>query len=260
MIPGAGGAARRQRLRPERLERSAIAPEAAVVTAGTGPDRERSYRDRRLRRWRRRFDGAGGQQLYDARRLDRAIRESLWTPVEDIAFPVLHNIQQAPPIVSEEGPAPGPVPQPQPQSQPKNPPPRETVNLDTGTLVAATSLRNPLVVAALNAYLATKNLVVTQTAIREFLTGNIRAAGPSERVLAAALLTRVTVIPDNPSPRAVALQETKSISAEDKIIFGTGDQMRIRTVTSDLKFLRAARAQGVDFSVATHPSNPYSGQ
>jgi hypothetical protein len=179
---------------------------------------------------------------------------------ESETFPVMrYVVQHDPPAVTEVGPAPRPLPQPIPRN-PDDPPQRERVNLDTTTLVAATSLRNPLILVALNTYLATKDLVVAQTALREFLTGNIRAAGPQERVLVAALLARVTVVPDNPSPRAVALRETQKISAEDKIIFGTGDQMGIRTVTSDVKFLVGALAQGVDFSAAIHPPNPFSGQ
>lgn len=99
--------------------------------------------------------------------------------------------------------------------------------------------------------------------IREFLPGPINAAGPAEQALAAAFLLRVTVIPDNPSARVMNLQATsnkkqKILGPVDKTAFGTGDQLGVRTVTADAKFVAEATKQGVALSVVLHPPNPYA--
>ncbi|MFM6108038.1 MAG: DUF1308 domain-containing protein [Sphaerospermopsis kisseleviana] len=72
-------------------------------------------------------------------------------------------------------------------------------------------------------------------------------------------LQRVTIVPDNPSPRALNLQPTRKIGINDIIILGTGDQLGIVTTTADAKAVRAASAQGVDFLVYIHPPFPLTG-
>ena len=68
------------------------------------------------------------------------------------------------------------------------------------------------------------------------------------------------MMPNNPSARAMALRETRRVGAADKVIFGTGDQLGIPTMTSDAKFVRGAAAQGVDFTVILHDPVPLRGQ
>ncbi|MFM6007377.1 MAG: DUF1308 domain-containing protein [Sphaerospermopsis kisseleviana] len=72
-------------------------------------------------------------------------------------------------------------------------------------------------------------------------------------------MQRVTIVPDNPSPRALNLQPTRKIGINDIIILGTGDQLGIVTTTADAKAVRAASAQGVDFLVYIHPPFPLTG-
>ncbi|HCY07188.1 MAG TPA: hypothetical protein DHS57_08095 [Erysipelotrichaceae bacterium] len=52
------------------------------------------------------------------------------------------------------------------------------------------------------------------------------------------------------------LDVTKKVGANDKIIFGTGDNLGITTMTSDAKFLRGAEAQGVKFESYVHKPVP----
>ena len=73
------------------------------------------------------------------------------------------------------------------------------------------------------------------------------------------LLQRVTIIPDNPSHRALNLQPTRNLGINDIIILGTGDQLNIFTTTADAKAVRAASAQGVDFHVYIHLPFPLTG-
>lgn len=61
-------------------------------------------------------------------------------------------------------------------------------------------------------------------------------AGPLEKARAERFFNRVQIIPDNPSFRAMNLSETKKVGANDKIIFGTGDNLGIKTMTGDAKF------------------------
>ncbi|WP_435924043.1 DUF1308 domain-containing protein [Paenibacillus sp. DYY-L-2] len=85
-------------------------------------------------------------------------------------------------------------------------------------------------------------------------------AGPLEKAHAERFMNRVQVIPDNPSSRAMNLVETKKVGANDKIIFGTGDNLGITTMTGDAKFIRGASAQGVDFDAYIHSPVPLGGR
>lgn len=97
-------------------------------------------------------------------------------------------------------------------------------------------------------------MVMTQTAFNEFTNIVQSIAGVLEQGRASRFLQRVAVIPDNPSKRALNLQTTRNLGANDIIILGTGDQLGITTTTADAKAVRALRiGQGVDFSLYVHP-------
>jgi Protein of unknown function (DUF1308) len=113
--------------------------------------------------------------------------------------------------------------------------PQDKVNVDTGSATAFVS-QHSLIRHQLKAHVAGKQMVMTQTAAAEF-AGLLRVAGPAEAARAQRFMRRVAIIPDNPSVRAMALRETRRVGAADKIIFGTGDQLSIPTMTS----ARAAR-------------------
>lgn len=102
-------------------------------------------------------------------------------------------------------------------------------------------------------------MVMTQTAAVEF-AGLLNVAGPAEAARAQRFMRRIEIIPDNPSARAMALRETRRVGAADKVIFGTGDQLGMPTMTSAAKFVRGAAAQGVDFTVILHDPVPLRGQ
>ena len=136
--------------------------------------------------------------------------------------------------------------------------PRGRVNLDTGSAAAFVSQNSP-VRHQLKAHVAGKQMVMTQTAAEEF-AGLLSVAGPEEAARAQRFMHRVEVISDTPSARAVALLETRRVGAADKVIFGTGDQLGIPTMTSDAKFIRGAAAQGVSFVVILHDPVPLRGQ
>lgn len=136
---------------------------------------------------------------------------------------------------------------------------RATVNIDTGTANAFISQDSTLRYE-LKAYVKDKKMVMTKTAVKEFKNIVNGAGGVLEQSRAKRFLNKVTIISDNPSDRAMNLEITKKVGANDKIIFGTGDNLNIVTMTSDAKFVRGASAQGVDFKVYVHSPMPLTGR
>ncbi|MEN6314698.1 MAG: DUF1308 domain-containing protein [Clostridiaceae bacterium] len=129
------------------------------------------------------------------------------------------------------------------------------VNIDTGTANAFVSDGSPIR-GQLKSFVNGKQMVMTDTAVGEFKNIVNGIAGPLEQARAQRFLNRVKIIPDNPTARASSLKITGSVGANDKIIFGTADNMGITTMTSDAKFLRGSQAQGVDFDAFLHDPVP----
>jgi len=102
-------------------------------------------------------------------------------------------------------------------------------------------------------------LVMAEMAADEFQAIVAVIGGPKEQARARRLLTRVRIVPDNPSARAQRLKPTRSLHQADIVILGTGDDLGAVTATSDARAVRAASAQGVDFGVYLHPSAPLTG-
>jgi len=139
-----------------------------------------------------------------------------------------------------------------------------TVNLDTGTIIAATQLKNGWLALGVNAYLADKRVVVTAAVLKEFKNGSLNAAGPIERLLVGAFMLRVEEIPNNPSDRvknlpSASASQRKKMGEVDREAFGTADRLGIKTLTGDDKFPKAAERYGVVLDVLVHPPARYSG-
>jgi hypothetical protein len=132
------------------------------------------------------------------------------------------------------------------------------INLDTGTAIAFIAEKSTIRYL-LRQYVNEQEMVMTHTAFSEFTTIVKTIGGLSEQNRANRFLQRVTIVSDNPSPRALNLQPTRKIGINDIIILRTGDQLGIVTTTADAKAVRAASAQGVDFLVYIHPPFPLTG-
>jgi predicted nucleic acid-binding protein len=132
------------------------------------------------------------------------------------------------------------------------------INLDTNTALAFVA-ENSSVRYQLQEFVSDEQLVIAQTAFDEFTNIVQRSGGASERSRAERFLQRVTLVPDNPSLAAQALQPTRNLDVNDIIILGTGDRLGIVTMTADVRAVRAASAQGVDFDVYLHPPYPLMG-
>lgn len=118
---------------------------------------------------------------------------------------------------------------------------------------AEDEVRRP-VLKRLNAFLEDKELVVCCRAAKEFEDILNVVGGPEERVRGTALLAKCTQVPDQPSPMALDLHESRRIKARQKVVFGTGDHLQAITLTANVSFVRAAQDQGAHFAVFTHPS------
>jgi hypothetical protein len=134
----------------------------------------------------------------------------------------------------------------------------DEINLDTSTAIAFVS-EGSHVRQALKTVVRGMVMVMTETALSEFQRNVAGSAGPLEQARAARFLARVTVIPDDPSPRARALRPTRSLEPPDILILGTGDARALVTMTADRRSVRAARFQGVDFQVYLHEPVPLTG-
>jgi len=99
-----------------------------------------------------------------------------------------------------------------------------------------------------------KELVCCASAMKDFQSIVNTLGGPGERVRAAELTKRITIVPDTESPRTLTLENSAKIKERSRNIFGTGDALKILTVTANTGFLRAAKGQGISFAVITHES------
>ncbi|KAK2717129.1 UPF0415 protein C7orf25 homolog [Artemia franciscana] len=97
-----------------------------------------------------------------------------------------------------------------------------------------------------------KQLLACERAIVGFvdIVSTIGGRGETER--ARNLLSSLIFMPNKPSEASERLRCTGSISDRGKIIFGTGDRLRVKTLTANAGFLRSASSQGVLFAVIEH--------
>jgi hypothetical protein len=134
----------------------------------------------------------------------------------------------------------------------------DEINLDASTAITFVAEGSPIR-NALKAMVSGKQMVLTQTAEREFLRILKKYGGPKEQARAQRFLVRVRIIQDNPSARARALKTSRHLGANDIVILGTGDTMGIVTLTADRKALSAALSQGVNFNAFFHFSDQLKG-
>ncbi|XP_075068639.1 UPF0415 protein C7orf25 homolog [Mixophyes fleayi] len=112
--------------------------------------------------------------------------------------------------------------------------------------------RQEKVLPLLNLFMEGKELFACECAVRDFQAILETLGGTQERKRAAALIERITVVPDQPSERALKLTVSSKINSRSISIFGTGDSLRAITMTANSGFVRAANNQGVKFSVFIH--------
>ncbi|XP_053114765.1 UPF0415 protein C7orf25 homolog [Hemicordylus capensis] len=112
--------------------------------------------------------------------------------------------------------------------------------------------REERVLPLLEEFMKDKELFACESAVRDFQVILETLGGPGEKNRATLLLERVTVVPDQPSERALSLVPSSKINSRSLAIFGTGDSLKAITITANSGFVRAAANQGVRFSVFIH--------
>jgi Pretoxin HINT domain/Protein of unknown function (DUF1308) len=131
------------------------------------------------------------------------------------------------------------------------------VMLDASTARAMVSADRS-VANRLSAQIGERQMHMTDIGLGEFNDAVTRLEGkgllgPTERGFVDDLLSKVNVVQDNPSARALGLKVSRKVGANDIQIFGTADRMGIPIFTADMKFLMGAHAQGLDFDAFVHP-------
>ena len=100
-----------------------------------------------------------------------------------------------------------------------------------------------------------KKLVSCESAVKDFMTIVDTVGGDDEKLRAKDLVeNKLTVVPDALSEEVANLKLSDQIKERSKIIFGTGNNMKILTVTSNKGFVRAAQSQGLTLPVVLHES------
>ncbi|XP_053570516.1 UPF0415 protein C7orf25 homolog isoform X2 [Bombina bombina] len=112
--------------------------------------------------------------------------------------------------------------------------------------------RQEKVLPKLCSFMEGKELFASECAVKDFQSILETLGGPGERERAASLIKRITVVPDQPSERALKLAISSKINSRSISIFGTGDTLKAITMTANSGFVRAAANQGVKFSVFIH--------
>ena len=118
----------------------------------------------------------------------------------------------------------------------------------------ATWERERPVKPVLDAMFEGKKLLCCASAMRDFEKILATLGGPGERERARDLIARIEAVPDAMSPRLAGLFMCRKIKDRSRAIFGTGDHLRVVTVSANSGFVRAARGQGLELAVLLHES------
>lgn len=105
---------------------------------------------------------------------------------------------------------------------------------------------------SLQSFLANKTLVVCRTCLDAFQEIITTIGGEQETNRAHKLLQTLQIVDDSPSQRTLSLKNSSKVNQRTKIIFGTGDYLKLVTVTANKGFVRAALQSGVHLSVFQH--------
>jgi hypothetical protein len=111
--------------------------------------------------------------------------------------------------------------------------------------------------------LAGRQIMMCATAIQETRYRAGRFGGPKEQERVNILLHGVTPVTDLPDEAVSAVPDLNLSRINDKIIFGTGQSLRIRTFTADGTFVRHAESNGVVWTPERpfiHATGRYTGQ
>ncbi len=99
-----------------------------------------------------------------------------------------------------------------------------------------------------------KQLVTCQSAMNDFMSILSTLGGEGEKSRAQELISRITVVPDQMSEKVQMLKTCGKVRERSKVIFGTGDCMKVVTVSANSGFVRSAQSQNINLAVIGHES------
>ena len=99
-----------------------------------------------------------------------------------------------------------------------------------------------------------KRLITCQSAMEDFQTILDTLGGPGEKARAEEFLKQVEVVPDQMSDKVMRLKTGGKVRERSKVIFGTGDILKVVTVSANSGFVRAAQSQNINLAVINHES------
>ena len=111
------------------------------------------------------------------------------------------------------------------------------------------------VLSEINELIATKKLICCETAWNHFMDIVHLSAGRNEWKRVHLLADKIKIVADKISERTLRLRG-KTMSNINKCVFGTGDSLKIITMTAIASFVRKAEQQGVKYFVHVHPVRP----
>jgi len=102
---------------------------------------------------------------------------------------------------------------------------------------------------------AGKKIICCVSAWNRFMEIVNLSAGDREWRRCLDLQRRVTIVPDEESPRCERMKG-RSVSAVNLAVFGTGDSRKVLTVSGTASFLRKAEQKGLKFHAVVHAVRP----
>ncbi|CAK7338655.1 unnamed protein product [Dovyalis caffra] len=119
-------------------------------------------------------------------------------------------------------------------------------------------IQNPIL-AELAGVIHGKRGITCGSVLSEFKQLVSLCGGPNERLRADKILKCLTVVPDRPSERLMAIPTTRKLALKNKVVFGTGDHWRAPTLTANMAFLRAVSQTGMPLPTIEHRPRALTG-
>jgi len=99
-----------------------------------------------------------------------------------------------------------------------------------------------------------KELICCESAYKDFKSIVDCLGGNEEKTRSDQLISRLSIVPDLLSKQFQNVELCGKVKERSCAIFGTGDALKIVTVTANSGFVRAARGQGLNLAVLMHQS------
>ena len=115
--------------------------------------------------------------------------------------------------------------------------------------------RQDPVLPQITRHIENKKLICCEAAWNHFMDIVNLSAGQNEWKRCKELQSKITIVNDKISERTKGLNG-KSMSHINKCVFGTGDSLKVMTISAIASFVRKAEQQGIKYFAHIHPVRP----